>query len=116
MTSSSSSSTDAQMQMQLERDAKAWAQELESDLDLMQNAERRMSEITQLLTTFSLKVAEQEETLSTIYQNTSDTTSNIDQGNTELLEALSRGSRSAKLLVMFFLGAAFSLLFLEWMA
>jgi len=108
--------SDSQEMTQLQLEARQWKATLETDLDAAHETEQRMEAIAQLMQLFSIKVQEQSECMLSIQDNTVQVSANVISANDEIAQAIARGGRASFYLILFFILAAFSLLFLDWMS
>jgi hypothetical protein len=92
----------------------ALLKELEDNLGQLKKAEKRMLEVSSLLSVFSAKVLEQEEQIDAIYDSSVKSVTYLKGSHHELRQALRHGQASRFGVFFFLVSASLSLLFLDW--
>ncbi|KAL7458233.1 hypothetical protein ACHAWC_009766 [Mediolabrus comicus] len=85
-----------------------------SDLEGVQKVERSMVEITQLLSRFTDLITEQQEDIFMIHDQAIKSKENVDKGQDQLVDAVSRGEKSRHPMATFIVFAALLLLLFNW--
>jgi t-SNARE complex subunit (syntaxin) len=88
--------------------------ELEDNLGQLKKAEKRMLEVSSLLSVFSAKVLEQEEQIDAIYDSSVKSVTYLKGSHHELRQALRHGQASRFGVFFFLVSASLSLLFFDW--
>lgn len=104
-----------QMQVQLQKERELLAAETDGELDAAKRVEVRMQQISQLLSTFSSLVTEQQETIAHLFDVTEETADVVDRGGDQLQRAAQRPSSLPLVFNSIVLAAAFALLLLHWL-
>lgn len=99
---------------QLQQESALLTSSLQNELDDVRRVEQRMTEITALLTQFSSIVAEQQEEIISIHENTQRSKSNVDKGQEQLVKATEYGEKSKHWMAKFIFGLGLILLFFNW--
>ena len=86
-----------------------------SDLEGVQKVERSMVEITQLLSRFTDLITEQQEDIFMIHDQAVKSKENVDKGQDQLVDAVSRGEKSRHPMATFIVFAAILLLLFNWL-
>jgi hypothetical protein len=86
----------------------------QNELNSVQEAEKRTSEIARMVEYFASKVIEQEETVNNIIDNTISASVQITSGVEQLKKASKKGVEFRLIILFIILVLAFSLLFLDW--
>ena len=101
---------------QLQEENESLLEDLQGELDAVRKSQARMVEISQLMSLFSNKLAEQDEAIvPVIADNVIESTAHIQSGNEYLRRAMSRGVTFRVMMMMVLVGAGLSLLFLDHM-
>ena len=87
---------------------------LAQDQQALYKAEKSIMEISEVMNLFNTKLVEQEELIQSIYDNSVNSVSYVQHGNTQLKKALEHGASYRVGLLFFFIVASLSLLFLDW--
>lgn len=98
----------------LEAENGALVAQLQNDLDEARTLESKMLEISELLTLFSEKVAEQHETVEALYEDAQTSHEYLVKSTEQLRSAAAHGVDFRLFVMLFLIIASFSLLFLEW--
>jgi hypothetical protein len=85
-----------------------------SDLEGVQKVERSMVEITQLLSRFTDLITEQQEDIFMIHDQAIKSKENVDKGQDQLVDAVTRGEKSTHPMATFIVLAAILLLLFNW--
>lgn len=85
-----------------------------SDLEGVQKVERSMVEITQLLSQFTDLITEQQEDIFMIHDQAIKSKENVDKGQDQLVDAVTRGEKSTHPMATFIVFAAILLLLFNW--
>lgn len=85
-----------------------------SDLEGVQKVERSMVEITQLLSRFTDLITEQQEDIFMIHDQAIKSKENVDKGQDQLNDAVTRGKKSTHPMATFIVLAAILLLLFNW--
>lgn len=85
-----------------------------SDLEGVQKVERSMVEITQLLSRFTDLITEQQEDIFMIHDQAIKSKENVDKGQDQLVDAVTRGKKSTHPMATFIVLAALLLLLFNW--
>ena len=100
--------------MQFEDENAAILRNVQDNLAAVQQAESRLLEISQLQTELITHLTQQTELTDQLFEDAIATTSTMEKGNEELREARRRGKDSRLYILLFLIGASFSLLFLHY--
>lgn len=100
--------------MQFEDENAAILRNVQDTLAAVQQAESRLLEISQLQTELITHLAHQTELTDQLFEDAIATTSTMEKGNEELREAKRRGKDNRLYILIFLIGASFSLLFLHY--
>jgi syntaxin 18 len=106
--------SDEALQAQLQAENDAFLRAMRTQIDQLRQSERKMAEISQLMTLFSTKVVEQQATIESIHGNAVNATANVRLGNESLRSAAAHGVSFRVNTLLLLLVASFSLLFLDW--
>uniref|UniRef100_A0A7S2L8T8 t-SNARE coiled-coil homology domain-containing protein n=1 Tax=Leptocylindrus danicus TaxID=163516 RepID=A0A7S2L8T8_9STRA len=101
--------------VQMTQEQELLQQEPTSDVMDIQAVEARMMEITSLLTQFSTLVADQQEEVIALHENTAIAQDNMTRGQEQLEDAKERGKKSSHFMAKFVVVSALALLFLNWL-
>lgn len=104
----------AQEQLLYESENQSLLQSLETNLDSMKTAEKKLVEISDMLTMFTTKIEEQSDTIELIESNINQTNINIDTGIEHLKKAVASSAQGTQFNIFVLLVMSFSLLFLDW--
>jgi len=88
--------------------------ELSSMMDMVQETERKMIEMSALNHLFSTYVLRQAQQIEMIYTQAVEATNNLDKGNKELSKSQQRNSSSRLYIILIFTVLTVTLLFLDW--
>lgn len=99
---------------ELEHENAALLAALDADMSAVRTAETRLGEIAELFSQFSTKVLEQQSQIDTIYSNVVDSKSNMDMTLHQLMRTLKHSVHFRLNILVIFVVAALSLLFLDW--
>lgn len=103
-----------QEQLQYENENVLLLQSLETNLDSMKTAEKKLLEISEMLTMFATKIEQQSETIDMIESNVLDTNLNIETGIEHIKKAVAKSAQGTQFNIFVLLVMSFSLLFLDW--
>ncbi|KAK0522034.1 hypothetical protein OC842_006590 [Tilletia horrida] len=103
-------------QIQLfESEESALINSLQSDLNAVLAAERKISDISELQTTLIQHLGEQNEKMNELVGEAVDFRTEVSRGNDQLQKAKERNREANKFLCLFLVGSGLGLLFLHWM-
>jgi len=100
--------------MQFEDENAAILRNVQDTLASIQQAESRLLEINQLQTELIAHLSHQTELTDQLFEDAIATTSTMEKGNEQLVEAKRRGKDSRLYILVFLIGASLSLLFLHY--
>jgi len=100
--------------LQFENENANMLRAVQDNLESVQQAEARLMDISALQMELVTHLTKQTELTEKLYDDAIATTSMVEKGNIELKEAKRRGKDSRLFLLVFLLGASFSLLFLHY--
>ncbi|TYJ57661.1 hypothetical protein B9479_001514 [Cryptococcus floricola] len=105
----------AQMQ-EFESENNALLEHMSSTLSSVLSAESSLLEISQLQSELVRHLAQQTEVVEQLYEDAVGSVAEVRKANDQLVKARERGKEGRLFLLVFILGASFSLLFLDWYA
>ncbi|KAL9939687.1 hypothetical protein V8E36_001504 [Tilletia maclaganii] len=103
----------AQIQL-FESEESALINSLQSDLNAVLAAERKISDISELQTTLIQHLGEQSERMNELVGEAGDFRAEVTRGNEQLQKAKERNREANKFLSLFLVGSGLGLLFLHW--
>ncbi|XP_072960462.1 syntaxin-81 [Typha angustifolia] len=98
----------------LDDETRALQVELTNLLDAVQETETKMVEMSALNHLMSTHVLQQAQQIEHLYEQAVEATNNVERGNKELSQAITRNSSSRTFLLLFLFVLTFSILFLDW--
>lgn len=101
-------------QQLLDDETRALQVELSSLLDVVQQTETKMVEMSALNHLMATHVLQQAQQIEQLYLQAVEATTNVELGNKELSQAIQRNSSSRTFLLLFLFVLTFSILFLDW--
>ncbi|XP_041026517.1 syntaxin-81 [Juglans microcarpa x Juglans regia] len=101
-------------QQHLDDETRALQVELSSLLDVVQETETKMVELSALNHLMSTHVLQQAQQIEILYEQAVEATKNVELGNKELTQAIQRNSSSRTFLILFLFVLTFSIIFLDW--
>ncbi|CAG8440751.1 16004_t:CDS:2 [Acaulospora morrowiae] len=103
-----------EQKMMLEMENETMMKELATTLEQINQAEKALTEISNLQTVLSNHLAMQTQQTDRLYAEAIATTARVQEGNTMLIKARQRASDTRKWILIFLIVASFVLLFLDW--
>ncbi|PKA52002.1 Syntaxin-81 [Apostasia shenzhenica] len=98
----------------LDDETRALQVELTNLLDVVQETETKMVEMSALNHLMSTHVLQQAQQIELLYDQAVEATKNVELGNKELTQAIQRNSSSRTFLLLFFFVLTFAVIFLDW--